>query len=331
MNDYDGFFEKKNILVTGGLGFIGLNLTNRLRELGAKIVVFDSYVSSAMTKPLSKILEGVDIVNADIRDEDRVERVMREQDIVFNLAGKSGAVDSNKTPLNDLDINCRGHLTILEACIAFNPNVTIIFPSSRLVYGRPRYLPVDENHPLSPESIYAAHKLAVENYHLIYGRLYGIKTTVLRISNPYGPHQSHGAHAYGIANRLIQSAVLDKTIYIYGDGKQQRDYIYVDDLVEAFLFAASSEKARGKIYNVGGTTAVSLFDLAEMVVSLAGSSSKIEMVSWPEEYLAVETGHYQSNITLANHDLGWQPKTPICEGLVRTIKSYLCIGAGSAR
>ncbi len=245
----------------------------------------------------------------------------RDQEVIFNLAGKSGAVDSNKTPLNDLEINCRGQLTLLEACRSFNPGVTIVFPSSRLVYGKPRYLPVDENHLLAPESIYAAHKLAVENYHLIYGHLYGLKTTVLRISNPYGPMQAGESRAYGIANRFIQAAVAGKTITLFGDGGQRRDYLYIDDLVDAFLRAGFAETARGKIYNIGDSSSVSILELAEMAVAAAGAGEIIR-TPWPEEYRAIETGDYQSDTTRARNELGWKPFTDIREGIARTVAFY---------
>ena len=241
--------------------------------------------------------------------------------MIFNLAGKSGAVDSNKTPLNNLEINCRGNLTLLEACRAFNPGVTIVFPSSRLVYGKPRYLPVDENHQLAPESIYAAHKLAVENYHLIYGHLYGLKTTILRISNPYGPMQAGESRAYGIANRFIQTAVAGKTITLFGDGGQRRDYLYIDDLVDAFLRAGFSEISRGGIYNIGDIRSVSILELAEMAVAAAGTGDIIR-VPWPEEYRIIETGDYQSDTTRALNELGWKPFTDIREGIARTVAFY---------
>jgi UDP-glucose 4-epimerase len=321
VNNYDSFYRGKKVLVTGGLGFIGLNVSRRLLELGASVTVLDNFMPPDVSQPLAEFLTQIRVAIADIRDEDKVERVVRDQEVIFNLAGKSGAADSNKTPLNDLDINCKGHLTILEACRSFNPGVTIVFPSSRLVYGKPHYLPVDENHPVAPESIYAAHKLAVENYHLIYGHLYGLKTTVLRISNPYGPMQAGEARAYGIANRFIQAAVAGKAITLFGDGGQRRDYLYIDDLVDAFLRAAFVEGARGKIYNIGDRGSLSLLELAEMAIAAAGAG-EIVRVPWPEEFRAVETGDYQSDITLARHDLGWSPVTEIHEGIARTVAFY---------
>ncbi|WP_223921516.1 NAD(P)-dependent oxidoreductase [Geobacter sp. AOG2] len=309
------------MLVTGGLGFIGLNTCARLLDLGAEVTALDNFVPPRITPDFDAIRLRLRLAVADIRDEEKVERVVRDQEVVFNLAGKSGAADSNKTPLNDLDINCRGHLTILEACRTFNPGVTIVFPSSRLVYGKPLYLPVDEKHPLAPESIYAAHKLAVENYHLIYGKLYGLKTTVLRISNPYGPFQAGEGRAYGIANSFIQAAVAGRPITLFGDGRQRRDYLYIDDLVEALLLAAAAPESRGRVYNIGDGQGTSLLELAELAVAAAGQG-KIVHVPWPEEYRAIETGDYLSDIGLAQHDLDWSPGTDIREGVARTVEFY---------
>jgi nucleoside-diphosphate-sugar epimerase len=315
------FYKGKKVLVTGGLGFIGLNTCVRLLELGAEVTVLDNFMPPAADRVLDGVRDRLKIAIADIRDEDKVERVVREQQVIFNMAGKSGAADSNKVPMNDLDINCRGHLTILEACRRFNPRVAIVFPSSRLVYGKPRYLPVDENHPVAPESIYAAHKLTVENYHLIYGRLYGMKATVLRISNPYGPMQVGDARAYGIANKFIKAATVGASISVFGEGEQRRDYLYIDDLTEAFLAAGYREEARGKIYNIGDKRGVTLLELAELAVAVSGRGGIVK-APWPEDYLAIETGDYQSAIGLAQKELGWSPLTELQEGVARTVAFY---------
>ena len=321
MNNHKGFYSGKRVLVTGGLGFIGLNTCARLLDLGAEVTALDNFVPPRIPPAFDAVCSRLRLAVADIRDEEKVERVVRDQEVIFNLAGKSGAADSNKTPLNDLDVNCRGHLTVLEACRTFNPRVTVVFPSSRLVYGKPAYLPVDEKHPLAPESIYAAHKLAVENYHLIYGKLYGLKVTVLRISNPYGPFQAGEGRAYGIANGFIQAAASGRPITLFGDGSQRRDYLYIDDLVEALLLAAATPESRGRVYNIGDGQGTSLLELAELAVAAAGQG-EIVRVPWPEEYRAIETGDYLSDISLARHDLGWRPGTDIREGVGRTFEFY---------
>lgn len=320
-DQYGGFFRGRKVLVTGGLGFIGLNLSQRLLDLGGEVTLLDNFAPSDLPSVLAERQGMLRMVVADIRDEDKVERVVRDQEIMFNLAGKSGAADSNKSPVLDLDINCRGHLTLLDACRRVNPAMSVVFPSSRLVYGKPRYLPVDEGHPLAPESIYAAHKLAAENYHLIYGRLYGLKSTVLRISNPYGPLQAGDARLYGIANTFIRKAAAGGTITLFGDGAQRRDFIYIDDLVDAFLKAALSESARGRVYNVGDSRSVSLRELAELVVEIAGRG-EIVHVPWPADYQTIESGDYLTDHGLISDQLGWHPSTSLEDGIGRTVASY---------
>jgi UDP-glucose 4-epimerase len=318
---FGGFFHGRKMLVTGGLGFIGLNLSQRLLDLGGEVTLLDNFVPSELTGVLDDRQGRLKTVVADIRDEDKVERVVRDQEIMFNLAGKSGAADSNKAPALDLDINCRGHLILLDACRRVNPTMTVIFPSSRLVYGKPHYLPVDEGHPLAPESIYAAHKLAAENYHLIYGRLYGLKSTVLRISNPYGPMQAGDARVYGIANTFIRNAAHGGIITLFGDGAQRRDFIYIDDLVDVFLKAAMSESARGKVYNVGDCRGVSLRELAELAVGIAGRG-EIVHVPWPADYQSIESGDYVTNADFIKDQLGWAPSTSLEDGIKRTLSYY---------
>jgi UDP-glucose 4-epimerase len=319
-DEYGGFFRDRKMLITGGMGFIGLNLS-RLLDLGGEVTLLDNFVPSELAGVLAERPGRPRIVTADIRDEDKVERVVRDQEIIFNLAGKSGAADSNKAPSIDLDINCRGHLILLDACRRVNPTMTVIFPSSRLVYGKPSYLPVDERHPLKPESIYATHKLAAENYHLIYGRLYGLKSTVLRISNPYGPMQAGDARIYGVANTFMRNAACGGTITLFGDGEQRRDYLYIDDLVDAFLKAAASKTSRGMIYNVGDSRSVSVRELAELSLATAGRGEIIH-VPWPADYQTIESGDYVTSFTLINDQLGWHPSTPLEDGIGRTVAYY---------
>jgi len=317
-DDLNKFYKGKKVLITGGLGFIGLNIIKQLMYLDAEMTVLDDCIYPQIKKLIDPICS---LIVADIRDENKIGHAVRGQDIIFNLAGKSGAADSNKEPFIDLDVNSRGTLTILEACRRFNPHVTIIYPSSRLVYGKPRYLPVDENHPLAPDSIHAINKLTVENYHILYSKLYGLKTTVLRISNPYGPMQIGNARTYGIANVFIQSAVKGENIPIFGDGQQRRDYIYIDDLVHAFLKAGIRQEASIRIMNIGTHSSVSLLDFVQMAIEVAGSGNILK-VPWSTDNKLIETGDYQSNIDLAVRELDWCPVTKLKDGITQTIEFY---------
>lgn len=318
---YVNYFRGRRVLVTGGLGFIGSNLCTRLLELESEITIIDRLIPHGSFDQGADSPPGMRVIVADIRDAEKIEKAVAGQEVIFNLAGISGASDSNQSPLKDLDINCRGNLILLEACRAVNPGVTIVFPSSRLVYGRPCHLPVSEEHPLAPESIYAVHKLTVENYLFMYARSFGMKATALRISNPYGPMQSAESQNYGIVNQFIQAAVNGTKIKIFGDGDQKRDYLYIEDLVNVLLRSAWSSNSRNKIYNIGSGEGRSLLEMAELAIAAAGSG-EIERVPWPSEFQAVETGDYVSDVTRAWCELGWRPTIDISAGIHRTVASY---------
>jgi nucleoside-diphosphate-sugar epimerase len=319
--DHESGYVGKNVLVTGGAGFIGLNLVGSLLELGATVTALDYALCWEAEEMANRYRGRLKLIQGDIRDDAKVEAIVRGQDVLFDLAGKSGAADSNNSPLMDLDVNCRGHLTILEACRRVNPMVSLVFPSSRLVYGKSQYLPVDEQHPLAPESIYAAHKLTVETYVQIYARLYGLHSTVLRISNPFGPLQGSDARNYGIVNQFVQKAVNGQVIKLFGDGSQKRDFLFIEDLVEALLSSGLRAGCPALLVNIGGCDVVSMKHLAEKIVKLSGSGS-VEHVPWPEAYQKVETGDYQSSLERASSQLGWKPETKLDDGLKRTIEFY---------
>ncbi len=320
-SDLNEAYRGRKILVTGGAGFIGLNLVERLVELGADVTIYDYAMSRSAEVMAEQYRDRLRLCQGDIRDEAKVEEAVRGKDILFNLAGKSGAADSNKSSLIDLDVNCRGHLTLLEACRRINPGAAVVFPSSRLVYGRPRQLPVDEDHPLQPESFYAVHKTTVEHYLQVYARQFDLRSAVLRISNPYGPLQGHDERIYGVANKFVQAAVDNQPIRLFGDGTQKRDYLYIDDLVDALLKSGIKASSPPLVMNIGGREVVSLQQLAELIVRLAGTGS-IEHVTWPEEFLSVETGNYYGCLQRAENHLAWQPVTSLEDGLGKTIERY---------
>lgn len=316
----DGY-RGRRVLVTGGAGFIGQNLVARLLTEGAEVTVFDYALSRELDELVRCRRGALNLRQGDIRDEAKVEDAVRGQQVIFDLAGKSGAADSNRAPLLDLDVNCRGHLTVLEAWRRVSPLAALVFPSSRLVYGKPQRLPVDEKHPLAPESFYAAHKLTVEGYLRIYSQLHGLRSAILRISNPYGPLQGCDARIYGVVNKFVQSAVRDEAITLFGDGSQRRDYLHIDDLVNALLAAGLRAAAPTLLVNIGGAEQLSLRELAARIVALAGTG-RIEYVPWPEDYRQVETGDYLTDLALAAETLDWRPRIALDDGLRQTIEYY---------
>jgi nucleoside-diphosphate-sugar epimerase len=304
-------YSGRTVLVTGGFGFLGLNLIERLREGGADIrVLARSWPPEGRYAPVT---EGVRFYKADIRDEVMVEQAVADADVIFNLAGKSGASASNSSPLDDLDVNARGQLVLLEACRRLNPAVRIVFPSSRLVYRPALPLPVSENAPVGPCSIYGVHKLTGEQYHQLYARLYGLNAVILRITNPYGPFQRREQNRYGIINWFIHLAMSGKPLPVYGEGEQLRDYVHADDVIRAFLLAGNGTHAE-RIYNVGGGTGVSFREMAEKIVRLTGGPG-IESVPWPEDAARIESGSFVADVSRIREEMGWIPGISLDDGL----------------
>ena len=270
---------------------------------------------------LDETIRKLEFVEADLRQASRMAELVQDTDVIFNLAGRSGAVASNESPLDDLGNNCGAHLTLLEACRHHNPRVKIVFPSSRLVYSPEQHLPVPETATTNPVSLYGVHKLAVEKYHLLYAHLYGLNVVILRITNPFGPHQRAGQNRYGIINWFIQTALAGGTLPIYGDGRQLRDYIYIDDVVKAMMLAGLSETANNRVFNIGSGSGVRLIDAAQMIVRLANSGA-VRHLEWPGAVKKAETGDFVADIGSITDALGWRPAASLEDGLVKIMTFY---------
>ena len=309
------------VLVIGGLGFIGVNLTSKLIELGARTTILTPDRSRHAEHVAAFEKAGVAVVEADLRDRDRMATIVRGQQIVINLSGQSGAVRSMEDPWADLDVNCRGNLVLLEALREHNRDAKIVFAGSRLQYGHPVQLPVSEDAAKAALCLHAIHKQTVEEYLALYQRLFGIRHTVARITNPYGPGQPAGRTAYGVINRMIHLAIADRALTIYGDGAQVRDYVHVDDVVQALLTMAAADRADGRIYNVGSGVGTRLVDLAKKVIAIAGRG-RVEHVPWPALAQQVETGDFVADIARIEHELAWRPAIALDDGLERTVAFY---------
>ncbi len=314
-------FNDTPVLVIGGLGFIGGNLTARLRAEGAQVTVLTP--ARARYAVLASQLEadGVVIVDGDIRDRAQVGTAVAGKRLVFNLSGQSGAVRSMDDPWTDLDINCRGTLVLLDAIRHVNPGAKLVTVGSRLEYGRPESMPVEESSLGEPLSVHAIHKQTVGQYLRLYRRLFGLRFTIARVTNPYGPGQPAGRTAYGIINRFIHLALAGETLSLYGDGRQLRDYIHVDDVVTALLALAEAPGADGKAYNVASGTGTAMADLAAMVIAIAGSG-RIAHTEWPALAAQIETGDFVADIGRIRRDLGWTPSIGLRDGLSQTVSHY---------
>jgi UDP-glucose 4-epimerase len=315
-----------HVLVIGGLGFIGSNLTARLVDHVESVMVLTP--NRAKHADAAAMLEraGVDIVEGDLRDQSLVEKLVVEQSLIFNLSGQSGAVRSMEDPWTDLDVNIRGNLVLLEALRHGNPKAKIVFAGSRLQYGHVEHLPVSEDAPRAALCLHAIHKQTVEQYLALYHRLFGIRYSVARITNPYGPGQPSSRTAYGVINRLIHLAIADRPLTIYGEGTQLRDYVHIDDVVAALMAIAASPSADQRIYNVGSGTGTKMVDLAAQVIAIAGGG-RIEHVEWPALARQVETGDFVADVGRLERELGWRPAVSLRDGLQRTVEHYRRVGA----
>ena len=318
---WNGWYGGRRVLVLGGLGFIGASLSRRLAALGAVCTVVTPARAAHDADAGDLERAGATVVEGDLRDAAAMAAVVRDQVVVFNLSGRSGAVRSMEDPLTDLDVNCRGNLVLLEAVRAISPQAKVVFPGSRLEYGRPASIPVTEDEALDPLCVHAVHKIAVESYLKIYRDLYGLRSTVLRITNPFGPGQPAGRSAYGVVNRLIHLALANRPLPIFGDGRQLRDYIYVDDAIDALLAAGALPATDGRIYNVGSATGTAIVEMARTIIELAGGGS-LEFQPWPALAEQIETGDFVADVTRLRADTGWTASTSLIDGLRRTVDAY---------
>ncbi|HZX48782.1 MAG TPA: NAD-dependent epimerase/dehydratase family protein [Nitrospirota bacterium] len=316
------FFHGKQALITGGAGFIGSNLSRRLLNLGAKVTLVDSLIPEYGGN-MFNIADIADLIHlniSDVRDEHSMKYLVKGHDIIFNLAGQTSHMDSMHSPHTDLEINCRAQLSILEACRHSNPDIKVVFASTRQIYGKPDYLPVDEKHPIRPVDVNGINKMAGEWYHILYNNVYGIRTCALRLTNTYGPRMrimDARQTFVGIWVRLL----LEGRSFEVWEGHQLRDFNYVDDCVDALLLAAEREEANGQVFNLGDRNPVSLLELADLLVELHGSGS-YTVHSFPADRKKIDIGDYYSDFGKYESVVGWVPKVDLRTGLEKTLKFY---------
>ena len=319
MKNYSG----KEILITGGLGFIGSNLARSLVAQGANVTLVDSLIPQygGNTFNIDDIQNKVVVNVCDVRDTYTMGHLIQGKDYLFNLAGQTSHLDSMTDPHTDLDINAAAQLSILEVCRKENPDIKIVFASTRQLYGRPDYLPVDEKHPIRPVDVNGINKLAGEWYHLLYNNVYGIRACALRLTNTYGPRMRVKDARQTFLGIWIRLLIEGRPIKVFGDGLQLRDFNYVDDCVEALLLAGASDQANGKVYNLGGSEVIGLKDLSKMMVNL-GHGGSFELAPFPSERKAIDIGDYYSDFSLITKELGWVPKIDLKDGLKLTLNFY---------
>lgn len=315
-------------VITGGLGFIGSNLAHRLVRMGAEVIVVDSLLASygGNLFNVDDIRDLIHVNISDLRDRYALPRLVEKADVIFNLAGQTSHLDSMTDPLTDIEINATSQLALLETCRSCNPDARIVFASTRQIYGRPRYLPVDEVHPISPVDVNGINKLAGEQYHMLYHQVYGLSTCSLRLTNTYGPRMRVRDARQTFLGIWVKNAITGVPIRVYGDGSQLRDFTYVDDCVDALISAALSSNAAGQVYNVGGPEVIHLLQLAELLTSLVSGAS-YEVVPFPSDLKAIDIGDYYADDSKIRAELDWSPGISLKEGLERTVNYYQAYGA----
>ena len=315
--------SSKNALITGGLGFIGSNLAVRLIDLGMNVTLVDSLIPEygGNLRNIEPFKDRLRVNISDIRDEHAMKYLVQGQDYLFNLAGQTSHIDSMNNPYTDLDINCRSQLSILEACVKKNPGIGVVFASTRQMYGVPQSLPVDERHPIAPVDVNGINKMAGEWYHLVYERVYGIHTSVLRLTNTYGPRMRIKDARQTFLGVWIRNILRDEPLMVFGNGRQVRDFNYVDDVIDAMLLCAVTPDSSGQIYNLGADDPMSLKDTAELMIEVNGNG-KYEIVPFPEDRKIIDIGDYYADYRKIRSQLGWKPATPLAEGLGKTLDYY---------
>jgi len=310
-------------MITGGLGFIGSNLAHQLVALGADVILVDSLIPDygGNLFNIDGIADSVRVNVADIRQQSTMNYLVKDRDVIFNLAGQVSHIDSMKDPYADLEINCRSQLTILEACRYNNPGVKVVFAGTRQVYGRPDSLPVTETHLVRPTDVNGINKAAGEYYHLVYNNVFGVRACSLRLTNVYGPRQLIRHNRQGFIGWFIRLAIEGKTIQIYGNGQQRRDFVFVDDAADAFLRAGATDACNGEAFNIGGDHPITHRDLTALLLDIAGSGC-VEYIEWPREKKAIDIGDFYADSTKFTRATGWTPTVKLADGLRRTVTFY---------
>jgi len=315
--------KNKNILITGGAGFIGSNLARRLVADGNTITVADSLIPEygGNSRNLKDIQNKISFSLSDVRDVAAINDLIKGHDYLFNLAGQTSHLDSMHDPITDLDINAKAQLSILEACRKHNPGIRIVFASTRQIYGKPKYLPVDEKHPRHPVDVNGINKIAGEQYHILYQEVYGIESSVLRLTNTYGPRMRIKDARQTFLGIWIRNLLEGKPLQVFGDGKQRRDYNYVEDVLDALLIAATEENAIGKAYNLGAPDPLSLEDTAKIMCQKTVGGD-YQMVPFPKDRKAIDVGDFICDYSAFRDQFGWEPKVSFEEGIEKSVEYF---------
>jgi UDP-glucose 4-epimerase len=321
--DLSRHFRGRRTLITGGLGFIGSSLAIRLVEMGAEVTIVDAMIPEygGNLFNIEPVKDEVHVNFCDVCDIHAMNYLIQDQDYVFHLAGQVSHILSLSNPFPDIEINVKGTAVLMEACKRHNPGVKVIYTGTRGQYGPAVKLPVSEDASTNPKGIYEISNLTAEKIIKVYNDVHNISSVLLRLTNIYGPRAQMRHSHYGVANWFVRLAVDDETIKVFGDGSILRDFLYVDDCVDALLMSAVCREATGEIFNVGVDKPVSFLELAKTIVKVAGSG-RWEFAPFTPERKAQEPGDFYSDISKIRRVVEWEPTTLLEQGLGETIAYY---------
>ena len=322
MNCDDHFFRGKNILITGGLGFIGSSLAIALVEQGANVTILDSMIPNfgGNLFNIDPIHSQVHVNISDMRDSTSLDTMVKDKEYIFHLAGQVSHGDSMRDPKLDLNVNCVSTMNLLESCRCYNLEARLIYTSTRQVYGITNQLPVSEDFPATPIDVNGINKLAAEYYHLLYDRTYGLRSTVLRLTNTYGPRQQIRNDRQGFIGIFLRMALKGEIIKIFGTGQQVRDFNYISDVVDALLLSAMTCDCYGNIYNLGSPNFYSMLEFVGVLESLCGT--QYEIVPFPEDKKIIDIGDYYGDYSKFTKATGWHPQVDLKEGIQSSIEFF---------
>lgn len=318
-----GSLAGKRVLITGGLGFIGSNLAQRLVRDGARVAVCDAMIEGygGNFANVAEIRSDLEVHLSDVRDEAEMARLVEGQDVVFHLAAQVSHVLSLSNPYPDIDINIKGTAALLEACRKRNPGALVVRSGTRGQYGPAVRLPVSEETPDDPRGIYEISQLSAEMICRTYTRIHGVRTIPLRLTNVYGPRAQMKHSHFGVVNWFVRLALEGRPIPVFGTGRILRDFLYVDDCVEALVAVAATPSAVGEVVNVGNDRASTFLEVAETLRDVV-PGAEIVFTDFTPERKAQEPGDFVSDIAKIRRLTGWEPRVPLREGLERTVEFY---------
>ncbi|MBN1310551.1 MAG: NAD-dependent epimerase/dehydratase family protein [Anaerolineae bacterium] len=316
-------FKGARVLITGGMGFVGSNLAIALVEAGATVMIVDAMLPGygANLFNIDPIRDRVLVNYSDVRDIHVMNYLVRDQDFVFHLAGQVDHILSLTDPFPDIDINIKGTAVMMEACKHHNPSARVVYTGTRGQYGPATSLPVSETAPTHPKGIYEISRLAAEKIVQVYNDIHGIRSTMLRLTNIYGPRAQMHHSRYGVVNWFVRLAIDGESIKVFGDGQILRDPLYIDDCVKAILMCAGTEAAYGEVFNVGVDMPTNFVQLAETLIEVAGTGSW-EFAPFSAERRAQEPGDFYSDTSKIRRLIGWEATTSLRNGLRCTVDYY---------